>query len=153
MPMFVSVSSGFSSTYSQAPDQAEIAPLLGAKVAEPGRQHVLVVDDENLIADSVAEILNRNGFDAEARYSGVSALRYLEQRRPDIIVTDVILPDLDGIRLAKAASSLCPGTRIVLFSGNVATAPLLDLALVEGYSFELLPKPVHPSQLLRTLRS
>jgi hypothetical protein len=47
--------------------------------------------------------------------------------------------------------SLCPDTRIVLFSGNVDTASLLDDASVEGYFFEILAKPVHPIKLLKTL--
>ena len=123
------------------------------KPVNQARQHVLVVDDENLIADSVAQILNRNGYDAEARYSGAEAVEYLNRHCPDIIVTDVILPDFDGVQLAIAVRSRCPRTRIVLFSGNAATAHLLDDALTDGYLFELLPKPVHPMQLLKALSS
>jgi hypothetical protein len=48
---------------------------------------------------------------------------------------------------------LCPNARIVLFSGNVDTASLLDDASLEGYFFEILPKPVHPLQLLKALKA
>ena len=117
------------------------------------QRRVLVVDDERLIADSVATILNRNGFEAIARYSGREALESVQKQCPDIIVSDVVMPDLNGIELAKAVRSLCPDTRIVLFSGNVDTASLLDDASVEGYFFEILAKPVHPIKLLKTLNS
>jgi len=77
----------------------------------------------------------------------------VQKQCPDIIVSDVVMPDLNGIELAKAVRSLCPDTRIVLFSGNVDTASLLDDASVEGYFFEILAKPVHPIKLLKTLNS
>lgn len=126
---------------------SDALPAVGA-----ARLHVLIVDDESLIADSVAAILNRNGYEAVARYSGLDAVQYFEERRADIVVTDVMLPDIDGVRLAKAVRALSPDTRVVLFSGNVASPGLLELAMAEGQSFELLSKPVHPAQLLKALR-
>jgi DNA-binding NtrC family response regulator len=117
------------------------------------KRRVLVVDDENLIADSVAAILNRNGYAAISRYSGEEAIQSIHERCPDIIVSDVVMPDLNGIQLAKAVRSMCPNARIVLFSGNVDTASLLDDASLEGHVFEILAKPVHPLQLLKTLES
>jgi DNA-binding NtrC family response regulator len=116
-------------------------------------RRVLVVDDERLIADSVATILNRNGFEAIARYSGRAALESVREQCPDIIVSDVVMPDFNGIQLAKAVRSICPNTRIVLFSGNVDTSSLLDDASVDGYFFEILAKPVHPINLLKTLNT
>jgi CheY-like chemotaxis protein len=128
------------------------------KAGDPGwvaarRPQVLVVDDENLIADSVATILNRNGYDAVARYGALEAIHYVREWGPDIVIADVILPDLDGVRLAMAVRLLCPAVRIVLFSGNADTAPLVDLASNDGVSFELLAKPVHPAQLLKALKA
>jgi len=131
---------------SNSPDEA-----LDAALAHPPR--VLVVDDETLIADSVTEILNRNGYEATAAYSGAEAIRQCELRRPDIVVTDVIMPDMDGIRLAMAVRAICANIRIVLFSGNAATPNLLDNAGMDGVFFELLTKPVHPAKLLKTLKS
>jgi CheY-like chemotaxis protein len=123
--------------------------IAGGKV----RLRVLVVDDEDLIADSVAEILNRNGYEATARYSGKSAIQYVEEECPDIVVSDVIMPDYNGIQLAKAVRMQCPETRILLLSGNAATSELLHRAYREGQTFELLAKPVHPLQLLKALSS
>jgi CheY-like chemotaxis protein len=116
-------------------------------------RRVLVVDDENLIADSVAAILNRSGYVAISRYSGTEAIESIQEQCPDIIVSDVVMPDINGIQLAKAVRTLCPNARIVLFSGNVDTASLLDDASLEGYFFEILPKPVHPLQLLKALKA
>jgi CheY-like chemotaxis protein len=116
------------------------------------RQRVLVVDDEELIADSVAEILNRNGYHAIALYSSQAAIQSAEEQCPDIIVSDVIMPAYNGIQMARAIRRHCPETRILLFSGNAATSSLLENAAYEGDSFELLAKPVHPVQLLKALK-
>jgi DNA-binding NtrC family response regulator len=113
----------------------------------------LVVDDEELIADSVAEILNRNGYDAISRYSGESAIECIEDQCPDIIVSDMIMPNCNGIQLAKSVRFRCPTTRILLFLGNSATSRLLDNASDDGYLFELLAKPIHPLELLKALKA
>jgi len=115
------------------------------------RPRVLVVDDEKVIADSVAMILKHSGYAAEARYSGTEALKAIHTLCPDIIVSDVVMPDFNGIQLAKAVRSLCPEAHIVLFSGNVDTAMLLDDASMEGYFFKILAKPVHPLTLLKAI--
>jgi len=115
------------------------------------QRRVLVVDDEKVIADSVAMILKRHGYAAEAMYSGRAALESIQERCPDIIVSDVVMPDLNGIQLARAIRSLCARARIVLFSGNVDTASLLNDASMEGHLFEILAKPVHPVTLLKAL--
>jgi CheY-like chemotaxis protein len=129
----------------------------GKKKAAPGeaaeRQRVLVVDDEAIIADTVVEILNRSGYDAIARYSGRAALESIEEHCPSIVLSDVVMPGLNGIQLAQSVRKRCPSTRIVLFSGNAATARLLQDSSGTKHSFELLAKPIHPLELLKVLRS
>jgi CheY-like chemotaxis protein len=124
-------------------------------VPRPGnsvRPRVLVVDDERIIADSLTAILNRSGFDAEARYGGAEAIDFIQSECPDIVLSDVVMPETNGVQLARAVRSHCPGTRIVLISGNASTPNLLEHALPDGSSFELLAKPIHPLQLLKILR-
>jgi CheY-like chemotaxis protein len=125
------------------------ASLQGEHCKKP---RVLVVDDEHIIADTIAAILNRSGFDAIAKYGGVDAIEFLQQECPDIVLSDVVMPDRNGLHVANAVRAHCPGTRIVLISGNAATPNLLEDALPEGPSFELLAKPVHPAHLIRILR-
>jgi CheY-like chemotaxis protein len=129
----------------------------GEKPLQPRREtripRVLVVDDEHVIADSVAAILNHSGFYATARYSGIEAIEFLKTECPDIVLSDVVMPDRNGLHVAAAALSRCPGTRIILISGNAATPNLLEQALPGGTSVELLAKPIHPTQLLQILRA
>jgi CheY-like chemotaxis protein len=63
------------------------------------------------------------------------------------------MPDLSGIQLAQTVRLHCPATRILLFSGNAATSRLLHDSTGNRYPFELLPKPIHPVELLKALRT
>ncbi len=113
---------------------------------------VLVVDDERVIADTLAMILNQSGFQARAVYSGETALEMAAAYRPDMLITDVIMADLNGIDAAIKIRALLPKVKILLFSGQAATADLLEKARAHGYEFEILAKPVHPQDLLTRLR-
>lgn len=113
---------------------------------------ILVVDDEKVIADTIVQILNRNGFIAEAAYSGEEAIERAKCHCPELVLTDVLMPRIDGVEAAIAIREFCPDTRIILFSGQAATVEILARARERGHSFELLPKPIHPTQLLKHLR-
>ena len=114
---------------------------------------VLVVDDEQVIADTLAKILDLNGYDASAVYTGTAAVESARSLRPDLIISDVIMPDMNGIEAAISIRSFLPTCKILLFSGQAATADLLEDARAHGHEFEILAKPVHPSDLLAKLRS
>jgi CheY-like chemotaxis protein len=114
---------------------------------------VLVVDDEQVIADTLAKILDLNGYDASAVYTGSAAVESARSLRPDLIISDVIMPDMNGIEAAISIRSFLPSCKILLFSGQAATADLLEDARAQGHEFEILAKPVHPSDLLAKLKS
>lgn len=113
---------------------------------------ILVVDDEALIADTIVQILNRNGFIAEAAYGGKQAIEMAQRHCPELVLSDVLMPNVDGVEAAIRIRELCPDTRIVLFSGQAATVEILARARERGHTFELLPKPIHPTQLIKHLR-
>ena len=116
------------------------------------RPKVLVVDDERVIADTLAMILSQSGFEARAVYSGEKALELAGIFQPDMLISDVIMADLNGIDAAIRIRALLPAIKILLFSGQAATANLLDKARSDGYEFDILAKPVHPQDLLNKLR-
>ena len=113
---------------------------------------VLVADDERVIADTLAMILNQSGFEAQSVYSGERALELVPTFMPDMLISDVIMGGLNGIDAAIRVRALVPGIKILLFSGQAATADLLEKARAKGYEFEILAKPVHPQDLLNKLR-
>ncbi len=116
------------------------------------RPKVLVADDERVIADTLAMILNQSGFDARAAYSGESAVELARVFAPDMLISDVIMADLNGIDAAIRIRAMLPRIKVLLFSGQAATSDLLEKARARGYEFEILTKPVHPQDLLSRLR-
>jgi CheY-like chemotaxis protein len=114
---------------------------------------IIVVDDEPIIADTLVNILAGEGHDALAVSHGESAIKWAKLVLPDAIISDVIMPGMDGIETAKAIMKLLPNCRIILFSGQTAGVDLLAKARAEGYFFEVLPKPINPEVLLEKLQS
>ncbi len=118
-------------------------------VVDLPRPFILVVDDERRIANTIALILGTKGYAAEAAHDGASALEVCRRRLPDLVVTDIVMPGMNGIELAIAIRRQFPGCHILLFSGQAETLEILEDAKRRGYDFELLAKPLHPEELLK----
>ena len=141
-----------SSRSSNSPDYPSASPDNGSDLEGPPPR-ILVVDDERVIADTIVQILNSNGFIAEAAYGGEEAIDKARRHCPELVLTDVLMPEIDGLEAAIAIRELCPDARIILFSGQAATVEILARARERGHTFELLPKPIHPTQLIKHLRT
>jgi CheY-like chemotaxis protein len=109
---------------------------------------VLVVDDELAIAETLAAILSQSGYATMTAYDGQEAMEIALLTPPELLITDVSMPGMSGIELAITLRRVFPDCKILLFSGDVATAGLLAVAQRAGHTFTLLSKPVHPEELL-----
>jgi DNA-binding response OmpR family regulator len=109
---------------------------------------IFVVDDEHLIASTTAMILSHYGFDAVFFTSPLDALLAARLDAPDLLVSDIVMPQISGILLAIRMQACCPDCRVLLFSGLAGTFDMLEAARTDGHHFELLAKPVHPAVLL-----
>lgn len=118
----------------------------------PSRTKILIVDDQKLIADTIAEILSHAGFDALAAYDGWEALEVAGRFHPDWLLTDVLMPRMNGVELAITLRQKDPGLTILLFSGQAGISDILLEGQRRGYEFELLPKPIHPLKLIERLK-
>ena len=119
----------------------------------PQRQfRIFVVDDEQVISSTLAMILQRNGFDAVSFTEPLQVLKAADQQPPDLLISDVVMPELSGIDLAVQMQASHPSCRVLLFSGQAATANLLDIARGNGHNFEVLSKPIHPTEFLQKIK-
>lgn len=114
---------------------------------------VLIVDDERLIADTQAIILNQNGFEATVAYSGEQAVELALGLKPAMLLSDVIMGKMYGIEAAIQITKDNPDCKVLLFSGQPAVAEMIDSAARNGYHFHILAKPVHPASVLKELES
>ena len=111
-------------------------------------RRVFVVDDEPDIATNLVAILKRQGYRATAFTSPLKALEAARFQAPDIMISDVDMPELSGVDLAILMTANFPSAKVLLFSGHDATASMLENARRNGHHFKLLQKPVHPSLML-----
>jgi DNA-binding NtrC family response regulator len=112
---------------------------------------VYVVDDEPIIALTLATILNASGFQATAFTNPETALEAAKYSKPSILITDVLMRQMTGIDLAIQLISTYPDCKVLLCSGQATTDDLLNSARETWHDFELLEKPIHPKDLLAAL--
>ncbi len=133
---------------------SEIVPLAEVPFEAPiddtelRRPIVLVVDDEPLVADTLSVILARAGLSMLTAYDGLRALEIAREVRPELLISDVAMPEMNGVELALAVVEAVPTCKVLLFSGHATSADLVN-ALDAGHDFPLLAKPVHPTEMLR----
>ena len=114
---------------------------------------VLVADDEHVIADSLATILRTHGFEAMAVYSGYSAIETAFEWLPDVVISDIKMPDLNGVDAVLSMSRRLPHSKFFLFSGHLASQESINRAHERGLRFAFLQKPVPPQSVLEYLRA
>lgn len=112
--------------------------------------HVLIVDDDREMRVSLTHLLERAGYAVAVARDGREALSELRRNEPDVVVSDVRMPGMDGLELQRRASELC-NVPIVLFSAH-GDIPMAVTAIQNGaYSF--LEKPFDPRRLLTLLKN
>jgi DNA-binding NtrC family response regulator len=118
---------------------------------ESKRPRIFVVDDEPIIAFTLATILESAGYTARAFTDPLEALRAVETNCPDYLISDVMMPALNGIDLGIQIKAIYPEVRVLLFSGAVSHSRLWDDPKRKGHSFDILKKPVRPESLLAAI--
>jgi signal transduction histidine kinase len=115
-----------------------------------GRLKVLLVEDEPTIRALAGRILRRAGNDVTSAATPAEALALPVEARPDLLVTDVLLPEMDGIELHRRLCTRWPGLRVLLMSGFPGGHARIEEAIARGDHF--LQKPFGPVELLEKVR-
>jgi CheY-like chemotaxis protein len=116
-------------------------------------RRILIADDEHTIADTLAIILEMNGFEARTAYDGREAVELARHWRPHILLTDLLMPGMGGIEAVIEICRMLPDCRVVLLSGVGSVGELTHELQRRGFGFEILRKPIPPEELLQTLRT
>ena len=124
---------------------------------------VVVVDDEPDIGEVIRRVLERAGFEVTVTASAAAALQVIEQRPPDVVITDVIMPKTNGVELIKKLRAEYARVRVIAISGGGSFGPLsykpdaisthaFLAAAREAGAHEILTKPFDLSELLAAIR-
>lgn len=112
---------------------------------------ILVIDDEPGFRQLGLAILERAGHEVFTAGSGCEGLRLFQECQPDIVVTDLCMPDIDGLKMIQELARLSPETRIIAMSGGGRDGTdVLKQAKATGAS-AVLQKPFRKAALLAVL--
>ncbi len=114
---------------------------------------ILVVDDDKTLADTLALILRSNAYEVTVAYDGRHGYDIARTLQPDLVISDVVMPEMNGVEMAIKISRECAATKILLVSGQASTLDLLKASRDRGYDFDALTKPVHPTDLLARVKA
>jgi CheY-like chemotaxis protein/glycine cleavage system H lipoate-binding protein len=106
---------------------------------------VLVVDDEQVVLDSVRKHLKRGGYELRTVLTGAEAVEVLDSGWPEIVITDLMMPGMDGLELLARVRQSSPGTPVIMITGYATMRTALQ-ALRQG-AFDYIAKPFTRAEL------
>jgi CheY-like chemotaxis protein len=126
------------------PPPSRTLPLKGRKI--------LVVDDDTAVRESIAEILRAEGAAVAEVGNGKEALERIRLERFDLVLSDVVMPEMDGYELFQAARREAPDTPVVLMTAFYYDQDhVIKRSRLEGLDGVIFKKPVNPERLVKTL--
>lgn len=114
---------------------------------------ILIIDDEPLIRVSVREALEMAGYEVIEAENGMEAVDYMSDSRPDVLITDIMMPAKEGVATIREFRTLYPDLPIIAISGAGKTSGVdfLEMAGKQGAD-RTLAKPFGPHQLLNLVK-
>lgn len=116
-----------------------------------GRTRVLVVDDNPEVLSVISKILSRFGYDVVSGKNGKEGLERYREKPCDVVLTDLEMPAMDGVTLARHIKSEHPLARVVLMTGNVMAEREVSQNSGKCFIDEILYKPIRFKDLHKTL--
>jgi len=106
---------------------------------------ILLAEDEDAMRTYLARALENAGYEVVAVDRGTAALPYLESQRFDLLLSDIVMPEMDGIELAQRCAEICPDTKVMFITGFAAVTLRAGR---EAPQAKILSKPFHLRDLV-----
>ncbi len=125
---------------------------LSESIPRPPRHlRILVVDDDEAIVSTLRLILGNLGYEVAVAHDGNEAVDVAARFRPNLLLSDVVMPGKDGVEAAMEIRRILPDCAVLLISGSAQVIDLMAKARAQWVHFELMAKPVHPTELIRRI--
>jgi CheY-like chemotaxis protein len=142
------VAKSFEHSASAVQDDGTVSPPQ-TPISEPKSQkkklEVLVVDDEPIVGKRLKPALTKYGFDVEVFDNPVKAVERFDEKKFDVVVTDLRMEDLNGIQILEHVKEKSANTKVIFITGYASVENARE-ALVKG-AFDFIAKPFKPSDL------
>jgi DNA-binding response OmpR family regulator len=117
------------------------------------KPRILLIDDEALVRHALKRVLERAGYEVVTAADGRKGVQLFQELRPDLVITDIIMPDKEGIQTTLEIRALQPDARIIVISGGGRTKSRELPKLAQQLSgADILAKPFEAAELLAKVR-
>ncbi len=121
-------------------------------MSQPARPRILIVDDSKVQIRMLRKLLADSDYEVVGEaYSGTEAIELFSRLRPEVVITDIVMPDMDGVKALEAIQKIDPEARVIMSSSLGTKEKVMETLQKGARSF--LMKPYDREDLLRTLRS
>jgi len=117
----------------------------------PYKPRILIVDDEPRMCDSLKSLLSDHGYEIDTSHSGKNALEYLAKNDFDLVILDLLMPDMDGHHVMDHINRQSPDTLIIVMTGHASVESAVT-ALTSG-AYDYLTKPFEHEELLKRVQN
>ena len=100
---------------------------------------ILIVDDEKAIRESVSLVLTEEGYETEIASTGKEALKYLNENDYEVMITDLKMPEMDGIDLIKESLKICPSTSVIIITAHASVESAIEALRIGAFDYILKP--------------
>ncbi len=111
---------------------------------------ILVVDDDNDIRLLLTRFLSKNGYDTASAGSGMAAIAWMKNNKPDLVLCDFRLDDMTGTQLLASIKEMHPGTGVIIITGYSDVKDAVDVMKLGA--FDYVTKPLFPDEILLTIK-
>ena len=103
------------------------------------KSKILIVDDEKAIRESVSLVLSEEGYETEIASNGSEALNLLNDQDYDVLITDLKMPEMDGIELIKKSLKICPQTSVIIITAHASVESAIEALRIGAFDYILKP--------------
>ncbi len=115
---------------------------------------ILVIDDDVIVRETIVQILEDGGYQVLSAEDGKRGMAAFRSERPDLVITDIVMPEQEGIQTITEMLKSKPGTKIIAISGagRIGNTDFLKIAQALG-AMDAIPKPFDPDELLTVVKN
>ena len=114
---------------------------------------ILIIDDDDSIRSVLSRYLERNGYAVDVAENGEVGLKCAQAEPPDLVITDVMMPEKDGLEVAIELRKMLPSVPLIAISGGMRIAPMDFLPMMKRFGARrVLYKPVDFEELLGIIK-